>query len=31
MAYAEKVNLQFDEAVPVLIQRLASTLSNLFE
>jgi len=31
MAYAEKVNLQFDEAVPVLIQRLAGTLSNLFE
>ena len=31
IAYAEKVNLQFDEAVPVLVQRLASTLSNLFE
>jgi hypothetical protein len=31
MAYAEKVNLQFDEAVPVLVQRLAGTLSNLFE
>jgi hypothetical protein len=31
IAYAEKVNLQFDEAVPVLVQRLAGTLSNLFE
>jgi hypothetical protein len=31
IAYAEKVNLQFEEAVPVLVQRLAGTLSNLFE
>lgn len=31
MAYAEKVNLRFEEAVPVLVQRLAGTLSNLFE
>ena len=31
IAYAEKVNLQFDEAVPVLVQRLAGTLSNRFE
>ena len=30
MAYAEKVNLKFEEAVPVLVQRLAGTLSNLF-
>lgn len=31
VAYAEKVNLKFEEANPLLITKLTSTLSNLFE
>jgi len=31
VAYAEKVNLKFEEANPLLIAKLTSTLSNLFE
>jgi len=31
VAYADKMNLKFDEAVPTLVTHLASTLSNLFE
>lgn len=31
IAYADKVNLKFDEAMPLLTQRLASSFANLFE
>ena len=31
VAYAEKVNLKFEEANPVLIAKLSSSLSNLFD
>ena len=31
VAYADKVNLKLDEAIPTLIQHLASSFSNLFE
>ena len=31
VAYADKVNLKMQEAVPILAQRLTSSLANLFE
>lgn len=31
VAYADKVNLKFEEAAPVLVTKLTSSLSNLFE
>jgi len=31
IAYANKVNLKFEEAAPLLVSRLTSALSNLFE
>jgi hypothetical protein len=31
VAYADKMNLRIEEAVPVLVARLSSSLSNLFE
>jgi hypothetical protein len=31
VAYADKVNLRMDEAVPTLVQHLTSSLANLFE
>lgn len=31
VAYADKVNLKFEEAMPVLTQRLATSFANLFE
>ncbi len=31
VAYANKVNLKMDEAVPTLVQHLASSLANVFE
>jgi hypothetical protein len=31
VAYADKVNLKLEEATPMLVTRLASTLSNLFD
>lgn len=31
IAYADKVNLKFEEAMPVLTQRLATSFANLFE
>ncbi len=31
VAYADRVNLQLQEAIPVIVQRLASSFANLFE
>ena len=31
IAYADQMNLKFEEAAPLLVAKLSSSLSNLFE